>query len=70
MGSNYIENLLEKIKQYPLYKERQEFGQMLFRQKELFTESELKRYNELKEILKQETHERTTKTESGTDIPK
>jgi len=50
-----LESLLERLKSQPLAKEREEFGKMLFRHIDTFTDSELKRYNELKEILGNET---------------
>ena len=47
-----LERLLARLRAQPLAKEREEFGQMLFRHIDSFTEKEMKRYNELKEILK------------------
>jgi hypothetical protein len=49
---SYYEKLLDKFKQDPLFELRQEFGMMLFKHIDDFTEEELQRYNELKELLK------------------
>ena len=46
------QRLLAKLEAQPLAKERQEFGQMLFRHIDSFTPEERARYDELKEILK------------------
>jgi hypothetical protein len=47
-----LERLLAKLKAQPLAEERQEFGKMLMRHIDSFSNEELKRYNELKTILK------------------
>lgn len=49
----YLEKLLNKLKQDPLFELRSEFGRLLMRHINSFSETELKRYNELKELLKQ-----------------
>lgn len=49
---NFYQKILDKLKQDPLYELRQEFGMMLFKHINDFTEEEYKRYNELKELLK------------------
>jgi hypothetical protein len=46
------QKLLNRFKQDPLFELRQEFGMMLFKHIDDFTPQELKRYNELKELLK------------------
>jgi len=46
------EKLLSRLRQMPLAKEREEFGKMLFRHINSYTPEERKRYDELKEILK------------------
>lgn len=51
-AENYFNKLLNKFKQDPRYELRQELGQMLFKHIDNFTEEEIKRYNELKELLK------------------
>lgn len=48
----YFKRILDKLKQDPLFELRQEFGIMLFKHINDFTEEELKRYNELKQLLK------------------
>lgn len=48
------EKLLAKLRAMPLAKEREEFGKMLFRHIDSFSEEERKRYEELKIILKEE----------------
>ena len=47
------EKLLKRLRAMPLAKEREEFGRMLFKHIDDFTPEELKRYNELREILKE-----------------
>lgn len=47
-----LEKLLARLRVEPLAKEREEFGRMLFRHIDTFSKKEMKRYNELKEILK------------------
>lgn len=47
----YLDGLIEKFKQDPLYEVRQEFGTFLFRHIDSLSPDELKRYNELKEQL-------------------
>lgn len=46
-----LKKLLAKLEAEPLSKERQEFGQFLFRDIESLSISEMKRYLELKRIL-------------------
>jgi hypothetical protein len=46
-----MERLLNKFKQDPQYELKQEFGEMLMRHIDSFTQDERKRYDELKEIL-------------------
>lgn len=48
------EKLLERLKQDPLYDIRQEFGMMLFRHIDSFSPEERSRYEELKNLLKEE----------------
>ncbi len=48
------QRLLDKFKKEPFYEERQELGTMLMRHIDSFTPAERKRYDELKEILKNE----------------
>ena len=50
-----LDKLLARLRAEPLAKEREEFGRMLFRHIDSYTPDELKRYNELKEILKTPT---------------
>lgn len=50
---NYFDRLLAKFKKDPQYELKQEFGTMLMRHIDSFSESELARYNELKTLLKQ-----------------
>ena len=47
------QKLLERLRQQPLAKEREEFGRMLLRHINSFTPEERKRYEELKLILKE-----------------
>ena len=47
----YAKELLEKLRSQPYAKEREEFGRMLMRDISTFTPKEMKRYNELKQIL-------------------
>lgn len=47
------QKLLERLRQQPLAKEREEFGRMLFMHINSFTPEERKRYEELKLILKE-----------------
>lgn len=49
---DYCENLLNKFKKDPQYDLKQEFGTMLMRHIDSFTIEERKRYDELKELLK------------------
>ncbi len=49
---NAAEKLLTRLRQQPFAKEREEFGMMLMRHINSFTSEELKRYEELKEILR------------------
>jgi len=53
-AEQYFQRILTKLKQDPLFDLRQEFGQLLMRRIDSFSEDELKRYNELKELLKVE----------------
>lgn len=48
----YLNGLLARLRQDPLFDLRQEFGKLLMRHIYTLSESELKRYNELKELLK------------------
>lgn len=48
------EKLLERLRQKPHAKEREEFGRMLMRHIDSFSTEELKRYEELKIILKED----------------
>jgi len=47
-----LNKLLARLMKEPLAKERQEFGKMLMRHIDSFTEEERIRYDELKELLK------------------
>lgn len=47
------EKLLARLRAEPLAKEREEFGKMLMRHIDSFTAEERKRYDELKEILRE-----------------
>lgn len=47
----YYDNLLNKLKQDPLFDLRIEFGNLLMRHIDSFTQYERKRYDELSEIL-------------------
>lgn len=49
--NKYMDKLLERLKKDPLYELRKEFGQLLMRHIGTFSKNELKRYEELKEIL-------------------
>jgi hypothetical protein len=49
----YLEKLLNKFKQDPQYELKQEFGQLLMRHIDSFSPEERKRYEELKDILKE-----------------
>ena len=48
-----MDRLLKRLREQPLAKEREEFGRMLFRHIDSFTPEERKRYDELKQILKE-----------------
>ena len=47
-----MQKLLAKLMAQPLAKEREEFGRMLMRHVSSFSPQEKKRYEELKELLK------------------
>lgn len=49
---SYLEKLVVKLKQDPKWELRQEFGRMLLRHIDSFTEAERIRYKELKQLLK------------------
>jgi hypothetical protein len=55
---NAADRLLARLRAEPLAKEREEFGRMLMRHVDSFTPDEMKRYNELKEILR--NHEKSS----------
>lgn len=46
-----LNKLLSKLRAEPLAEEREEFGMLLMQHINTFTPEQLKRYNELKEIL-------------------
>ena len=48
----YYQKLITKFKQDPKWELQQEFGRMLMRHIDSFTEEERNRYEELKELLK------------------
>lgn len=48
---NYYEKLLNRFKEDPLYDLKQEFGQMLMRHINSYTDEERIRYEELKKLL-------------------
>ena len=49
---SYLEKLIAKLKQDPKWELQQEFGRMLLRHIDSFTEAERIRYEELKQLLK------------------
>lgn len=49
---DYSQKLIAKLKQDPKWELQQEFGRMLMRHIDTFSDQELKRYNELKQLLK------------------
>lgn len=55
------EKLLERLRQEPLAKEREEFGLMLMKHINDLTPEERKRYDELKQILMPNKNETTSK---------
>jgi|688.fasta_scaffold478608_3 hypothetical protein len=48
----YMQKLIEKFKQDPKWELQQEFGRMLMRHIDSFTNEERDRYEQLKELLK------------------
>lgn len=51
----YLQKLLNKLKQDPQFELRQEFGRMLMRHINTFSDDEMKRFKYLEEQLKQPT---------------
>lgn len=49
--NDYLNKLIAKLKQRPQWELEQELGRMLMRHIDTFTPEELKRYNELQDLL-------------------